>query len=80
MTDTIIHYVKILDIIDAYNEDTEEYEMGFKLNDCFYSLNDCMRLSGKDDYYDGYYGETYFSSLLIKILSCDQVAVSLVTC
>jgi hypothetical protein len=75
-----IHYVKVLDLVEELNEDTEEYETGFRLNDYFYSLNDCMRLSGKDDYYDGYFGETYFSSILVKILNCDQVAVSLVTC
>lgn len=73
----------ITQVKEQYNEDTEQHEAGFFYEGDFYSFSDCMAFGVrngnhiiKNTQYDGYFGETYFSSIYVKLLGDDRVKVA----
>jgi hypothetical protein len=75
-----IHYVKVVDVEFRPNEEDPSKDLveGFELKGRWFDIDDAMYL--KDDFFDGVISETYFSSIYIKLLDDDKLAVALVTC
>lgn len=76
----IIRYVKVVDVEFRHNEEDPSKDLvkGFELKGRWFYIDDAMYI--KDDFFNGAISETYFSSIYIKLLDDDKLAVSLVTC